>query len=113
MVYSHWRCGTATRPARCWPEHSTNASSPMSLRRKPAEKAPAAPMASAGTDLDDATGPMTDAQAARLKSLAEEAREPEAYDETLTRAEAAQRIDALAAMIGRERRGGIERRPRT
>jgi hypothetical protein len=44
--------------------------------------------------------PMTGAQASYLKTLSEEAREPEAFDETLTKAEASKRIDALKAKLG-------------
>jgi hypothetical protein len=43
--------------------------------------------------------PMTAAQASRLKALAEEARELEAFDPKLTAAEAARRIDALQAKL--------------
>jgi hypothetical protein len=44
--------------------------------------------------------PMTGAQASYLKTLAEEAREPEAFDPTLTKAEASERIDGLKAKLG-------------
>ncbi len=43
--------------------------------------------------------PMTGAQASYLKTLAEEAREPDAYDDTLTKAEASKRIDMLKAKL--------------
>jgi hypothetical protein len=43
--------------------------------------------------------PMTDAQAASLKRLSEQAFEPEAFKPTLTRAEAARRIAALQAKL--------------
>ena len=39
--------------------------------------------------------PMTGAQASYLKTLSEEAGEPEAFDPELTKAEASKRIDAL------------------
>jgi len=42
---------------------------------------------------------MTAAQASRLKALAEETRELEAFDPKLTAAEAARRIDALQAKL--------------
>lgn len=45
--------------------------------------------------------PMTGAQASYLKTLSEEAGDPEAYDETLTKAEASERIDALQEQTGR------------
>ena len=44
---------------------------------------------------------MTGAQASYLKTLSEEAGQPDAYDETLTKAEASQRIDALQTETGR------------
>jgi hypothetical protein len=43
--------------------------------------------------------PMTGAQASYLKTLSEEARDHQAYDETLTKAEASKRIDALKAKL--------------
>ena len=42
---------------------------------------------------------MTGAQASYLKTLSQEANEP--FDETLTKAEASKRIDALQAKTGR------------
>jgi DUF3072 family protein len=44
-------------------------------------------------------GAMTQTQASTLKNLAEQAFEPEAFNARLTRAEAAQRIAALAAKL--------------
>lgn len=44
---------------------------------------------------------MTGAQASYLKTLAEEAGKPDAYDTQLTKAEASQRIDALQDKTGR------------
>jgi len=44
-------------------------------------------------------GPMTRAQAFRLKDLAEEAYQPKQYAPNLSSAEAARRIDALKAEI--------------
>ena len=41
--------------------------------------------------------PMTGAQASYLKTLSEQAGEPDAYDAKLTKAEASKRIDALKA----------------
>jgi len=43
--------------------------------------------------------PMTVAQAARLKVLAEDALEPEAFHPNLSQAEAERRINALAAKL--------------
>jgi hypothetical protein len=40
--------------------------------------------------------PMTASQASYLKTLSEEAADPDAYDENLTKAEASKRIDALS-----------------
>jgi len=45
--------------------------------------------------------PMTGAQASYLKTLAEEAGKPDAYDSDLSKAEASRRIDALQAATGR------------
>ena len=44
---------------------------------------------------------MTGAQASYLKTLSEEAGDPDAYDTELTKAEASQRIDELQAKTGR------------
>lgn len=44
---------------------------------------------------------MTGAQASYLKTLSEEASEPDAYDTGLTKAEASRRIDALQEQTGR------------
>jgi hypothetical protein len=44
--------------------------------------------------------PMTGAQASYLKTLSEEAREPQAFSERLSKAEASKRIDALKAKLG-------------
>lgn len=46
--------------------------------------------------------PMTGAQASYLKTLSEEAGEPAAFAEDLSKAEASQRIDRLKAELGRE-----------
>ena len=46
---------------------------------------------------------MTGAQDSYLKTLSEEADEPDAYDTRLTKAEASERIDALQAETGRGR----------
>jgi len=45
--------------------------------------------------------PMTGAQASYLKTLAEEAHDPDAFDAGLDKAEASKRIDALKAKTGR------------
>ena len=44
---------------------------------------------------------MTGAQASYLKTLCEEAGQPETYDPELSKAEASQRIDELQALTGR------------
>jgi len=44
---------------------------------------------------------MTGAQASYLKTLSEEAKQPEAYDNELTKAEASERIDELQEVTGR------------
>ncbi len=46
--------------------------------------------------------PMTGAQASYLKTLSEEAHEPDAFDEKLSKAEASKRIDALRSKLGRD-----------
>jgi hypothetical protein len=46
--------------------------------------------------------PMTGAQASYLKTLSEEAKEPEAFDPDLDKAEASKRIDALRKEAGRD-----------
>jgi hypothetical protein len=46
--------------------------------------------------------PMTGAQSSYLKTLAEEAGDPDAYYENLTKAEASKRIDALKEEMGLE-----------
>ena len=50
-----------------------------------------------------ATGgePMTGAQASYLKTLSEEAHDPDAYDPELSKAEASKRIDELKQRTGR------------
>jgi hypothetical protein len=45
--------------------------------------------------------PMTGAQASYLKTLSEEARDPDAFDPELDKAEASKRIDALKEEMGR------------
>lgn len=44
--------------------------------------------------------PMTGAQASYLKTLSEEAKEPEAFDDSLDKAQASKRIDALRHKAG-------------
>ena len=44
--------------------------------------------------------PMTGAQASYLKTLSELASDPDAFDETISKAEASKRIDALKAKVG-------------
>jgi hypothetical protein len=43
--------------------------------------------------------PMTGAQASYLKTLSEEAHDPDGFDQGLTKAEASKRIDALKAKV--------------
>jgi hypothetical protein len=99
----------------------------MSLRKSPTanprEAPPGAnpkrdpsPPSNTAKDPDDWVSgdePMTGAQASYLKTLAEQARDNEAFDQTLTKAEASKRIDALKAKVARERNSGVDRRPRT
>jgi len=57
--------------------------------------------------------PMTPEQTSRLQDLSRRAGDTDAYDETLTSAEAAKRIAALEALLEREADSGRERLPRT
>jgi hypothetical protein len=82
----------------------------MSLRKNPKfDPPPASDMAKAPEDGVSGQEPMTGAQASCLKTLAEEALEPEAYDDTLTKAEASQRIDALKAKLAKQNNAGTAR----
>lgn len=47
-------------------------------------------------------GPMTGAQASYLKTLSEQADEPDAFDDLINKAEASKRIDALKAKLDLE-----------
>ncbi|MGP0093484.1 MAG: DUF3072 domain-containing protein [Xanthobacteraceae bacterium] len=78
----------------------------MSLRKSPREVAPAdetggiAPPAAVAKDQAiSEQAPMTAAQAAELKGLAEEGLEPDAFDPSLTELEASKRIKALRAKL--------------
>lgn len=86
----------------------------MSLR-KDAKNVPESEPAAEKDPRDWVSGddPMTAAQASYLKTLSQEARDFEAFDETLTKAEASRRIDTLRAKLGRERDSGVDRLPRT
>jgi hypothetical protein len=82
----------------------------MSLRKNPKlDPLPASNMEKPPEDWVSGQEPMTGAQASYLKTLSEEACEPEAYDDTLTKAEASKRIDALKAKLAKERNAGVER----
>ena len=73
---------------------------------RPREHPKSDPVSNAEKDPEDwATGDerMTGAQASYLKTLSEEAGQPDAYDTKLTKAEASQRIDSLQAATGRGR----------
>jgi hypothetical protein len=66
---------------------------------------PPRPSAASNTEKDPddwTTGdePMTGAQASYLHTLADQAHQPEAADEALTKAEASKRIDALREAVG-------------
>ena len=70
----------------------------------PTEHPKSEPVSNAEKDPADwVTGnePMTGAQASYLKTLSEEAKQPEAYDNELTKAEASERIDELQEVTGR------------
>ena len=49
--------------------------------------------------------PMTGAQASYLKTLSEQAHEPDAFDENLSKAEASKNIDRLREKIGLQHDG--------
>ena len=72
--------------------------------QRPTEHPKSEPVSNAEKDPADwVTGdePMTGAQASYLKTLSEEAKKPDAYDNELTKAEASERIDALQEETGR------------
>ena len=74
--------------------------------QKPTDAPKAQPVSNAEKPVDQwTTGDerMTGAQASYLKTLAEEAGQPDAYDADLTKAEASKRIDALKGKTGRGR----------
>ena len=74
------------------------------MTQRPDDNPKAHPVSNAVKDPDDwTTGdePMTGAQASYLKTLSEEAGEPQAYDPDLTKAEASKHIDALQEQTGR------------
>jgi Protein of unknown function (DUF3072) len=82
----------------------------MSLRKNPKLESDASSnMQKPPEDWGSGEEPMTGAQASYLKTLSEEASEPEAYDDTLTKAEASIRIDALRAKLEKERNAGVSR----
>lgn len=61
------------------------------------------PQGNTQKDPDDwVTGdePMTGAQASYLKTLSEQAHDPQAFDESLSKAEASKHIDALREKVG-------------
>ena len=71
---------------------------------RPSDHPKSEPVSNAEKDPQDwATGDerMTGAQASYLKTLSEEAGQPDAYDTGLTKAEASQRIDSLQEETGR------------
>lgn len=76
----------------------------MTTPTTPSDHPKSEPVGNAVKDPQDwSTGdePMTGAQASYLKTLSEEAGDAEAYDETLTKAQASERIDALQEATGR------------
>ncbi|ESR26366.1 DUF3072 domain-containing protein [Lutibaculum baratangense] len=67
-------------------------------------KADPAPQTNTEKDPEDWVSggePMTGAQASYLKTLSEEADDPDAFSEDLTKAEASERIDELKRRLGR------------
>jgi len=82
----------------------------VSLRKNPKlDPQPASNTEKAPEQRASGQEPMTGAQASYLKTLSEEAREPDAYDDTLTKAEASVRIGALKAKLAKEKSAGLER----
>jgi hypothetical protein len=79
---------------------------------KPEAKRVASDVASMPDDLAPGA-PMTKAQAARLKALAQEAGDDQAFRASLTAVEAARRIRALEALRARETDSGTIRFPST
>ena len=74
-------------------------------------KVSAGPASNLEKDPDDWVSgdePMTGAQASYLKTLAEEVKDSDAFDEKLTKAEASKRIDALKAKVERAREAGTD-----
>lgn len=66
-------------------------------------KADPDPQSNTQKDPDDWTtgdDPMTGAQASYLKTLSEQAHDPDSFSEDLSKAEASKRIDALRAKVG-------------
>jgi hypothetical protein len=65
------------------------------------------------SSMEDAFLPMTARQIIALKTLAGLAGDVDAYDETLTKAEATRRITALEVLLASEEHSGVDRFPRT
>lgn len=81
------------------PPHTEEAGHADDPKRHPS------PTSNAEKDPEDwVTGdePMTGAQASYLKTLSEQAHEPDAYDGALSKAEASKRIDALKSGLSRK-----------
>ena len=88
--------------AQATPKHPSQGSDNKGDVRNP--KADPDPTSNQIKDPDDwVTGhePMTGAQASYLKTLSEQAHEPEAFDPGLEKAEASKRIDELEQDTGR------------
>jgi hypothetical protein len=86
---------------------------PGKLDRWSADARPAAGDLAPMSNDQTPTAPMTRAQAARLKALAQEAGDDQAFRTSLTAAEAARRIRALEALLARENDSGVIRFPST
>jgi len=99
--------GVMTRAPSRRPELPVHSMSPRKnpkLDPQPASNAEKAPQ-----ERVSGQEPMTGAQASYLKTLSEQAREPDAYDEALTKGEASGRIAALKAKLAKEKNAGSER----
>jgi DUF3072 family protein len=75
----------------------------MDQRNPKVDTGPASNLEKDPDDWVSGDEPMTGAQTSYLKTLSEEAHEPDAFDEKLTKAEASKRIDALKEKVERAR----------
>jgi Protein of unknown function (DUF3072) len=72
---------------------------PFHMRNPKRDPTPASNTAKDPDDWVSGDDPMTGAQVSYLKTLSEEAHEPDAFSERLTKAEASKRIEVLKAKL--------------